>query len=171
MLWFFFTSQCQQSMNRLICTEVRNVKFNYLQAFYLMLIGSWVHTLCCPAKQVLTLQEQWLHLSSKDRTRCSLQWSCFCWLLSLLSWTGKENDSWGKAGEGLPCVRECVIEALGVPKNTTDIWMYYIMSYTSALVGACCSLSSQESSHWLSQASVHLHRPLGHSFNQNFVSL
>lgn len=33
MLWFFFTAQCRQSMNRLVCTELRNVKFNYLQAF------------------------------------------------------------------------------------------------------------------------------------------
>lgn len=84
-----------------------------------MLIGSWVQTLCCPAKQVLTLQEWWLHLSAKERTRCSLQWVAFGDCCHFCHGLERRMIPKAKLGMVCPVVRECVIGTLklSVPKK------------------------------------------------------
>lgn len=98
-----------------------------------MLIGSWVQTLCCPAKQVLTPQEQWLHLIIQGQNLVTA-------VASVMDWEGEWflRQSWGRF---TMCKGVFYRNpgTLGVPKNPTDTQMCCAMSHPAVSAGVLLS--------------------------------
>lgn len=105
-------------------------------------VVSGVQTLCCPAKQFLTLQEQWLSIiQGQNLVLITGALLLVTAVTSVMGWEGEWllRQSWGGSAmckgvfnknPGTP----------GVPRNPTDTRMCCIRSYPAVLAGACCSL-------------------------------